>query len=198
MCHSCAPVVYINGGLLTCFVWQPPSNSLFVAVTDYRTLLFCFDSTRHSFYVTLRRRAVGGKGIYTDHVIVSKETTLGIAGVNAIARSIVCILISWSLECSAQGRVLDCKCRNLGCSFAEGRSSPETQEPWLSFTRDWIGAVDSRSFPHPTLSDLANWTLRTSPKFTTGVKYQFHQDFWPDQRFRNPNHPSPSFWSKTF
>ena len=25
--------------------------------------------------------------------------------------------------------------------------------------------------------DLANWTLRTSPKFTTGVKYQFHQGF---------------------
>ena len=30
--------------------------------------------------------------------------------------------------------------------------------------------------------DLANWALRTSPKFTTGIKYQFHQGFWPDQR----------------
>ena len=62
-----------------------------------------------------------------------------------------------------------------------------------SFTSDWIGAVASRWFPHPTLSltseqtlkDLrssdghheegrrvgyANWALRTSPKFTTGVK----------------------------
>ena len=31
-------------GLLMCFVWQPPSNSLFVAVTDYRytTILFWF------------------------------------------------------------------------------------------------------------------------------------------------------------
>ena len=26
--------------------------------------------------------------------------------------------------------------------------------------------------------DLANWALRTSPKFTTGVKYQFHQGFF--------------------
>ena len=25
--------------------------------------------------------------------------------------------------------------------------------------------------------DLANWALRTSPKFTTGIKYQFHQVF---------------------
>ena len=26
--------------------------------------------------------------------------------------------------------------------------------------------------------DLANWALRTSPKFTIGVKYQFHQGFF--------------------
>ena len=26
--------------------------------------------------------------------------------------------------------------------------------------------------------DLANWALRTSPKFTTGVKYQFHKGFF--------------------
>ena len=39
--------------------------------------------------------------------------------------------------------------------------------------------------------DLANWALRTSPKFTTGVKYQFHQGFWPDQRSGSSNHPSP-------
>ena len=25
--------------------------------------------------------------------------------------------------------------------------------------------------------DLANWALPTSPKFTTGVKYQFHHGF---------------------
>ena len=39
--------------------------------------------------------------------------------------------------------------------------------------------------------DLANWALRSSPKFTTGVKYQFCQGFWSDQRSGNPNHPSP-------
>ena len=42
-----------------------PSNSLFVAVTDYRILLFCFDFTRHSYYGSLRGRKVGGRGIYT-------------------------------------------------------------------------------------------------------------------------------------
>ena len=84
-----------------------------------------------------------------------------------------------------------------------------------SFTSDWIGAVVSRCFPQTTLSlaseqtlkdlkisqgtnvgvrrvDLANWALRTSPKFTTCVKYQFHQSFWTDQRSGNPNHTSPT------
>ena len=42
--------------------------------------------------------------------------------------------------------------------------------------------------------DLPNWALRTSPKFTTGVKYQFRQGFWPDQRSGNPNHPSPHIY----
>ena len=36
--------------------------------------------------------------------------------------------------------------------------------------------------------DLANWALRTSPKFTTGVQYQ---GIRTDQRSGNPNHPSP-------
>ena len=91
------------------------------------------------------------------------------------------------------------KLRNKGCSF----------------TTDWIGAVASRCFPHRSLSlfsiwtefkrsgkdprgtnvevrrvGLANWALRTSPKFTTGDKYQFHQGFWPNQKFGNLNHPS--------
>ena len=39
--------------------------------------------------------------------------------------------------------------------------------------------------------DLANWALQTSPNFTIGVKYQFHQSFWPEQRSGNPNRPSP-------
>ena len=41
--------------------------------------------------------------------------------------------------------------------------------------------------------DLANWAIRTSPKFTTGVKYQFHQGLWPDQRSGNTSHPSPPY-----
>ena len=37
--------------------------------------------------------------------------------------------------------------------------------------------------------DLANWALRTTPKFITGVKYQFHQSFWADQITGNHNYP---------
>ena len=86
-----------------------------------------------------------------------------------------------------------------------------------SFTRDLIGAVASHYFPHPTLSlaseqtlkdlqnrrgineevrrvDLANWALRTSPKFATRVKHQISihlcvsrvsKDFWAFRKFRN-------------
>ena len=40
--------------------------------------------------------------------------------------------------------------------------------------------------------DLPNWAFRTSPKFTTVVKYKFRQGSWPDIS-GNPNHPSPHF-----
>ena len=76
----------------------------------------------------------------------------------------------------------------------------QTQEPRLQIYQGRIGAVASRFFPHPTLSsaseqtlkdlqdprgtneevrrvNMANWALRTSPNFATGVKYQFHQGF---------------------
>ena len=69
-------------------VSQPPSNSLFVSVTDYTALLFCFDSTCHSYYGTLRLLKVGGRGIYTDYVIVSKETSLGIAALEHSIRTL--------------------------------------------------------------------------------------------------------------
>ena len=42
--------------------------------------------------------------------------------------------------------------------------------------------------------DLANWDLRILPKFTTGVKYQFHKGFCPDQRSGNPSHLSPPIY----
>ena len=38
---------------------------------------------------------------------------------------------------------------------------------------------------------LKDGDLYSRPKFATGVKHQFHQGFWPDQRSGNPNHPSP-------
>ena len=46
--------------------------------------------------------------------------------------------------------------------------------------------------------NLVNRAFRTSPKLTTGVKYPFHQGFWPDQRFGNPNHLSPAANKWTF
>ena len=84
-----------------------------------------------------------------------------------------------------------------------------------------MDAVASRRFPHPTLSlasaqilkdlqisqghnvvvrrvDMANWVLRALPKFTTGIKYQFHQGFRPYQRSGNLNHTCPTniLWPK--
>ena len=41
--------------------------------------------------------------------------------------------------------------------------------------------------------DSANRVLLTSPEFTIGVKYQFRQGFYPDQRSGNPNHPRPPY-----
>ena len=70
------------------------------------------------------------------------------------------------------------------------RQVSQTQEARLQFYQGWIAAVASHCFPHPTgqfrekiwkdprgtneevrIVNLANWALRTSPKFTTGVKY---------------------------
>ena len=127
---------------------------------------------------------------------------------------VISLHIKISSVCSAQGQVLHCKHRNQGYNSAEGRSSHQTHKPLLQFYQGWIGAVASHCFLHPTLSlaseqtlkiwedprgpnvevrrvDLANWALWTSPKFTTGVKYQFHQGFWPDQRSGNPNYLLP-------
>ena len=95
---------------------------------------------------------------------------------------------------TSRRQIFHSKRRNQGCNF----------------TRDEYGVVASRCFPHLTLYlafeqtlkdhrdnnvevrrvDLAILTLRTSPKFITGVKYQFHQGFWPDLRSGYPKHPS--------
>ena len=121
------------------------------------------------------------------------------------------LLLSSSSERSAQRLVLYCKRMNLGAVLPKAGLPPQTRNQGCSFTRDWIGAVASHCFLHPTLSlaseqtlkdprdtnaevrrvDLANWALWTSPKFITRVKYQLHQGFWSDQRSRNPNHSLP-------
>ena len=98
-----------------------------------------------------------------------------------------------SSECSAQGQVLHYKRRNLGCSSAEDSSS---NEPRLQFYQELnrsggfplfsapLSLTSQQTLKHPRGTnlearrvDLANWALRSLPKFTTGVKYQFHQGF---------------------
>ena len=99
-------------------------------------------------------------------------------------------------QCSAQGQVLHCKLRHQGGNSAQRQVFHcKLRNLGCSFTRDeYVGAVASRWFPHPTHSlasektlkdlkrsqghkeevsrvDLDNWALRTSPKFTTGLKY---------------------------
>ena len=74
-----------------------------------------------------------------------------------------------------------------GVVLCKGRSSTANSgtkgEVLLGINR--CGSFPLLSAPHSLLSttevrrvDLANWVLRTSPKFTTGVKYQFHQGFF--------------------
>ena len=46
---------------------------------SFGAIVFCFDSTCHTYFGTVRLLKVGGRGIYTDYVIVSKDTSLGIA-----------------------------------------------------------------------------------------------------------------------
>ena len=100
--------------------------------------------------------------------------------------------LSW--ECSAQGQVLNCKRRNLGCSLPKAGLSPQTQETRLPFYQglNRCGSFPLPSAPHSLFRiwkdlkrsvkiprgtnvevmsvDLANWALRTSPKFSTPGK----------------------------
>ena len=111
-----------------------------------------------------------------------------------------------------KGRSFTASARNKTAVLPKAGLPLQTQESRLKFYQGWIGAVASRFFPHPTLSlaseqvlkdlkrsqghrrlevrrvALVNLSLRTSPKFITGVKYQLHQGFWPDQRFGNLTH----------
>ena len=57
----------------------------------------------------------------------------------------------------------------------------------------WTNLKRSEKIPGaPTRWGEWIWLLGP-PNFTTGVKYQFHQGFWPDQRSGNPNHLSLPF-----
>ena len=106
-----------------------------------------------------------------------------------------------SSACSAQGQVFYCKLNHQGYISAQ----KYVFHRWLrnqgcSFYLVHKGAIVSHCFPPPTLSsaseqtlkdlkrfggttvevrrvDLTNWALRTSPKFTTRFKYQFHEGF---------------------
>ena len=107
--------------------------------------------------------------------------------------------VSHHHQCSAQGRVLHCKIRHQGCNSG--------QRQVFHCKLGNLGC-----FLHPTLSlaseqtlkiwkdprgtneearrvDLANWALRTSPKFATRVKPQFHLGFLTWSEFRKSQSP---------
>ena len=124
---------------------------------------------------------------------------------------------SSSSECSAQGQVLHCKRRNLGCSSSEDRCSTQTQEPMLQFYQGlnrcssfrllsaphslfniWADLKRSENIPGAQTWRSGEWIWLTGPSgfrrnSPSGVKYQFHQGFWPYQRSENPNHSQPPY-----
>ena len=100
-------------------------------------------------------------------------TNVSIPEVNMLKNSsifAVCFHIIISIEFSVQEQVLHCKHRNLGCSSDEGTLglSLQTQEPKLQFYKGLNRCGEMMRV------DLANWALRSSPKFITGVKYLFN------------------------
>ena len=60
-------------------------------------------------------------------------------------------------ECSAQGQVFHCKCKNQGCSSAQGRSSIANSGTKAAVL---LGALASHYFPYPTLSLESEQTLK--------------------------------------
>ena len=118
--------------------------------------------------------------------------------------------LSSSVFCPRAGLSLQTQAPRLQFCPKAGLPS-QTQEPRLQFCQ---GLNRCGSFPllsAPTLSLASEQILKDlkgsqghqrggeengfcwlgPPKFTTGVKYQFRQGLWPDQRSGNPNHPSP-------
>ena len=63
-------------------------------------------------------------------------------------------------QCSAQGQVFHCKLRHQSSNSAQSQVFHcKLRNLGCSFTRDEIGAVASRCFPHPTLSLASEQTL---------------------------------------
>ena len=110
------------------------------------------------------------------------------------------ILISWSSEYSSQGQALHCKRRELACSSPKVMSftSDSGTKVAVLLGMNRCASFPFISVPHSLFSiwidlkrsenilgapkvevrrvDLANWALRTSPKFTTGIKYRVCQN----------------------
>ena len=89
------------------------------------------------------------------------------------------------------------KLRNQGLHFYKGLNRcggfQLLSTPHSHFSV-WIYLKRSEKTPGTPTWRWGEWTnraLRTSPKFTTGVKDQFHKGFWPHQRSGNPNLSSP-------
>ena len=111
-----------------------------------------------------------------------------------------------SSEYSAQGQVLHCKLRNQRRSSARRQvfhrklRNPGCILLWVdrygsfpllsapqSLSSIWTNLKISEKIPGVPAWRWRDWIwltggLRTPPKFTTGVKYQFHHDFSPDER----------------
>ena len=129
-----------------------------------------------------------------------------------------------SSECSAQRQVFHCKFRHQGyCCFAQRQVfHRKLRNQGCNFTRDeQVRQLPVVFAPHSLIiisrnlenlkrsqehqrrgeeSGIGYWALRTSRKFTTWVKYHFHQGFFFNQiRVPEiPNHPSSLSISKIF
>ena len=121
------------------------------------------------------------------------------------------LVISWYLlyyhhhSILPNGRSSTANSRTKAAVLLKDRSSNTNlrNQAAVLLRMDRCGSFPLLSAPHyRTLKDLKNsrgtwvmvrrvvlaiWVLLNRPIFTTGVKYQFHQDFLPYQRSGNPN-----------
>ena len=83
-----------------------------------------------------------------------------------------------SSVCSAQGQILHCKHSEPRLQFYRRQVFHHklSNQGW-SFTRDWIGAVASRRFLHPTLSLASEQTLKDL-KRSRGTTWRWGEWIW--------------------